>query len=197
MQTYSPASFLLLLEMFSCFKWDKLIPDFSHLTLGSGKPEASQVKNRGVDVLTVILYGTSVNWTGTRQEERNNHNIRVRFGSKLLYGGGEDRHNTSTSLPGSISSLFGAAMIYRMGSFIDKMLIGKKRFPVLDYNSKGLKNDKRCFYPPFMLSLTVASAPSPASLCGTHLYSPLCWDRLTLLRVYSLLLFSLRRLPLK
>ena len=32
-------------------------------------------------------------------------------------------------------------MIYRMGSFIDKMLIGKKRFPVLDYNSKALKND--------------------------------------------------------
>ena len=66
MQTYSPASFLLLLEMFNCLVWDKVIPDFSHLILGSGKPEASQLKNRGVDVLTVIFCGTSVNWTGTR-----------------------------------------------------------------------------------------------------------------------------------
>ena len=44
----------------------------SHLILGSGKPVASQFKNRGVDVLTVTFCGTSVNWTGTRQEERNN-----------------------------------------------------------------------------------------------------------------------------
>ena len=66
MHTYSPASFLLLLVMFNCLVSDKLIPDFSHLILGSGKPEASQLKNRGVDVLTVIFCGTSVNWTGTR-----------------------------------------------------------------------------------------------------------------------------------
>ena len=66
MQTYSPASFLLLLVMFNCLLWDKLIPDFSHLIVGSGKPEASQLKNRRVDLLTVIFCGTSVNWTGTR-----------------------------------------------------------------------------------------------------------------------------------
>ena len=71
MQTYSPASFLLLLEMFSCLVSDNLIPDFSHLILGSGKPEASQLKNRGAEVLTVIFCGTSVNWTGTGKEEKN------------------------------------------------------------------------------------------------------------------------------
>ena len=58
--------------MFSCLVSEKLFPDFSHLILGSGKPEASQLKNRGVDALTVIFCGTSINWTGTRQEERNN-----------------------------------------------------------------------------------------------------------------------------
>ena len=66
MQAYSPATFLLLLEMFNCLVWDKVVPDFSHLILGSGKPEASQLKNRGAEVLSVIFCGTSVNWTGTR-----------------------------------------------------------------------------------------------------------------------------------
>ena len=66
MMLNSPASFLLLLEMFNCLVWDKVIPDFSHLILGSGKPEALQLKNRGLDILTVIFCGTSVNWTGTR-----------------------------------------------------------------------------------------------------------------------------------
>ena len=52
-------------------------------------------------------------------------------------------------------------------------LLVKNVSPVLDYNSKLLKNAQRCFYPPFMSSLTLASAPSPASFCGTHLYSPI------------------------
>ena len=48
----------------------------------------------------------------------------------------------------------------------------KTWFTFLNYNSELLKNALRCVYPPFMLSLMVAPAPSPASLCGTHLYSP-------------------------
>ena len=69
---------------------------------------------------------------------------------------------------GLYSSLLGVVMIQGVESFIT----GKNISPVLDYNSKLLKNAQRCFYPPFMSSLTVASAPSPASFCGTHLYSP-------------------------
>ena len=70
------------------------------------------------------------------------------------------------------SSLFRVVTIHHVGSFTDPKKSDKKCFPVLDYNSKVLKKAERCFHPPFMFSPTVASAPSPASLCGTHLYMP-------------------------
>ena len=54
------------------FGFRQINPGFFHLILGSGNPEASQLKTRRVDELTVIFCGNSVNWTGTRQEKRNN-----------------------------------------------------------------------------------------------------------------------------
>ena len=73
---------------------------------------------------------------------------------------------------GLYSSLFGVVIICCVEIVIDASKLVKNVFPISDYNSKVLKNAQICFYPPFMLSLTVASTPSPASLCGTHLYLP-------------------------
>ena len=74
---------------------------------------------------------------------------------------------------GLYSSLFGVVIICCVEIVIDAIVIDVKNvFPISEYNSKVLKNAQICFYPPFMLSLTVASTPSPASLCGTHLYLP-------------------------
>ena len=69
---YSPASLLPLLGIFNCFFLDKICPDFVHVIEGRGSPEASQLKEIGFVLFTVMFRGSTVNWIGTMQKKSNN-----------------------------------------------------------------------------------------------------------------------------